>query len=79
MSGKEDSVEDVKSRGTNVESAVSRVSESLLGGSAMTLEKRTCRLTKRGLMSPRILRRCKEASENQNVFLLSDFNKIHEK
>ena len=77
MSGKEDPVEDVDSRGQMLEPAGSRVMESLLGGSATTLEKRACRLTKRGLMIRfrESLKRYRGASENQNAILLNDFNK----
>jgi len=68
-----------ESGGQMLEPAESRVGESLLGGSATTLEKRACRLTKRRSMSKfhGSLEGCREASEN--AFLLNDFNKIYEK
>ena len=57
------------------EPAGSRVRESLLIDSALTLEKRACRLSKREPMSRFCgsLEGCKEAIENQNAFLLNNF------
>jgi len=70
VSGKEDHVENVESRGPDVEACW-----------ISTLKKRAYRLTKRGSISKfrESLEGCREASENQNAFLLNDFNKIHEK
>jgi len=67
-------VEDVESQGQLSEHVGSRVMESLLESFIMTLEKRECRLTMHGSMNrfSESLEGCREASENQNAFLVNN-------
>ena len=81
MSEKEDLVEDVESRGLVVGACLISSKGIPSRRFRYDLEKRAYKLTERGSMSRfhGSLERRREVSENQNAFLLNDFNKIHEK
>jgi len=81
MSEEEDLVDNVESRGPAVRACW--ISNKGISSRRFCYDpgEETCRLTKRVSMSRfhGFLKEFREASENQNAFLLNDFNKVHEK